>query len=180
MRYPYPGAANGKAMLVTRPLAAGERSEVSPSRNGSASTGAHRRSPEGRRNLVMSDPEVPAKPKRRQFTAEYKLSILEQVDTCQKYGEIAALLRREGLYDSHLTLWRKQRAAGTLVALGGKKRGRPEQPVDPLAPRVAELERENARLQKRLHQAETIIAVQKKISELLGIRQPNEPKGKQN
>jgi transposase-like protein len=128
----------------------------------------------------MRDPEVPAKPKRRQFTAEYKLSILQQTDACQKYGEIAALLRREGLYDSHLTTWRKQRAAGALVALGGKKRGPTPQPVSPEAVRVRELEREVQRLQKRLHKAETIIEVQKKISDLLGIRQPEWKKDERN
>ena len=164
---------NGHAVVVTRSLAAGERSEVSPPAAGSAGTGA-------RRNLVMSDPEVPAKAKRRQFTAEYKLSILQQADACQKYGEIATLLRREGLYDSHLTAWRKQRAAGALVALGGKKRGRPAPPVSPDQSRTRELEREVNRLQKRLHQAETIIEVQKKISEILGIRQPEYKKGERN
>lgn len=164
---------NGHAVVVTRSLAAGERSEVGPSAAGSAGTDA-------RRKLVMRDPEVPAKPKRRQFTAEYKLSILEQVEACQQYGEIAALLRREGLYDSHLTAWRKQRAAGSLAALAGKKRGRPPQPEHPDAARLRELERENALLQKRLHKAETIIEVQKKISDILGIRQPEYRKGERN
>lgn len=164
---------NGHAVVVTRSLAAGERSEVGPSAAGSPGTGA-------RRNLVMRDPEVPAKAKRRQFTAAYKLSILQQVEACQQYGEIAALLRREGLYDSHLTAWRKQRAAGVLAGLAGKPRGRPPQPVHPEAVRLRELERENAHLQQRLHQAETIIEVQKKISEILGIRQPEYKKGARN
>lgn len=158
---------NNRAVVVTRPWAAGERSEVSPPRNGSASTGL-------RRNLVMSDPEVPAKPKRRQFTAQYKLSIIEQADACTEYGEVAALLRREGLYDSHLASWRKQRALGALTALG-QKRGRPKQPANPLTQRVVELERENARLQKKLHKAELLIDVQKKISAILGIAQPSQP-----
>lgn len=168
-----PGSVSGKTVQVTRPLTAGERSEVSPSGNGSASTAWSR-------NLMMSDPEVPAKPKRRQFTAAYKLQVLQQADACQKYGEIAALLRREGLYDSHLAHWRLQRAAGLLTALGGQRRGRPEQPVNPDQPRMRELEREVRRLQKRLHQAELIIEMQKKISELLGIPQPNERQGRKN
>lgn len=168
-----PGSVNRKAVLVTRPLTAGEHREVSPSANGSAGTAP-------RRNLVMSDPEVPTKPKRRQFTAEYKLRILQQADACQRYGEIAVLLRREGLYDSHLASWRKQRADGILTALGSKKRGRPEQPVNPDQPRIMALERELRRVQKRLHQAELIIEMQKKISELLGIHQPSDLKGKKN
>ena len=162
-----PVTANGKGVLVTRSLAVGERSEVSPPWSGSASTAP-------RRNLVMRDPEVPANPKRRQFTVQYKLSIVEQADACTEYGEVAALLRREGLYDSHLANWRKQRALGTLATRTSQKRGRPPQPANPLATRVAELERQNARLQKKLHKAELLIDVQKKISALLGIAQPTE------
>jgi transposase-like protein len=125
----------------------------------------------------MSDPEVPANPKRRQFTAQYKLAIVEQADACTGYGEVAALLRREGLFDSQLSSWRKQRASGALTALAGKKRGRPQQPVNPLAQRVLELERKNARLQQQLQKAEMLIDVQKKISEILGIAQPTQPLG---
>lgn len=112
------------------------------------------------------DPEVAAKPVRRRFTAEYKLQVLREADACEESGQLGALLRREGLYSSHLTDWRRQRELGTLAALTPKKRGRPGR--HPQARRVAELERENARLRRRLEQAETIIEVQKKVSALLG------------
>jgi len=115
------------------------------------------------------DPEVVERAARRRFTAEYKLQILRQADGCASPGEVGALLRREGLYSSHLTTWRRQREQGSLAALSPKKRGRPAGPPSPLARRVAELERDNARLTQRLQQAETIIAVQKKLSEVLGI-----------
>ncbi len=115
------------------------------------------------------DPEVAERAARRRFTAEHKLRVLRQADACTGMGELGALLRREGLYSSHLTTWRRQREQGSLAALSPKKRGRPAVPPSPLARRVADLERENARLTQRLQQAETIIAVQKKLSEALGI-----------
>ena len=119
------------------------------------------------------DPEVAERAARRRFTAEYKLRMLRQADACTGTGELGALLRREGLYSSHLTTWRRQREEGSLAALSPKKRGRPVAPASPLARRVAELERENARLTQRLQQAETIITVQKKLSEALGIALPS-------
>jgi transposase-like protein len=115
------------------------------------------------------DPEVAERAARRRFTAEYKRRVLQEADACAGTGELGGLLRREGLYSSHLTTWRRQREQGTLAALSPKKRGRPATPSSPLARRVAELEREKARLEGRLQQAETIIEVQKKISEILGI-----------
>ncbi len=115
------------------------------------------------------DPEVPAIPKRRRYTAEYKLEILKKADACKEPGELGALLRREGLYHSNLITWRRQREEGALKALRPQKRGRKASPKNPLAPRVAELERENRQLERRLKQAETIIEIQKKTSELLGI-----------
>jgi len=115
------------------------------------------------------DPEVVEKPQRRRFTAEYKVRILREADACAEPGEIGALLRREGLYSSHLTEWRRQREQGAWAGLAPKKRGRRGAPPHPLARRVSELERENTRLQRRLQQAEAIIEVQKKVSELLGI-----------
>jgi transposase len=115
------------------------------------------------------DPEVAERAARRRFTAEHKLRVLRQADACTGTGELGALLRREGLYSSHLTTWRRQREQGSLAALSPKKRGRPAVPPSPLARRVADLERENVRLTQRLQQAETIIAVQKKLSEALGI-----------
>ena len=123
--------------------------------------------------LVKSapDPEVPGKKPRRKFTAKYKLRILAEADACTQPGQIGALLRREGLYSSNLTTWRKQRAQGLLEAMTPKKRGRKRKPKNPLADRVAQLEKENRRLQDKLKKAETIIEVQKKISEVLGINQ---------
>jgi len=121
---------------------------------------------------VVPDPEVRERAARRRYTAEYKLQILRQADQCAGVGELGALLRREGLYSSHLTTWRRQREQGALVALAPKQRGRPPAPVSPLARRVAELERDNARLGRRLHQAEAIIEAQKKLSEILGLSAP--------
>lgn len=114
----------------------------------------------------LPDPEVPAKAQRRKFTSEYKLRIVREAERCKELGEIGALLRREGLYSSLLTAWRREVEQGARVALGSKKRGPKARVVDP---RVKELERENARLRKRLEQAELIIGVQKKVSEILGI-----------
>jgi len=116
------------------------------------------------------NPEVPAKAQRRRFSAQYKKKILEEADACQgRYGAMGALLRREGLYSSHLTTWRKQREKGELNGLAPKKRGRKAKPVNPLARRVRELESETRRLKKQLDKAETIISFQKKLSEMLGI-----------
>ena len=112
------------------------------------------------------DPEVPAQPRRRRFTAEYKLRVLQEADRCKKPGEIGALLRREGLYSSQLALWRRQREHGLRQALRGKKRGRKARALDP---RVKKLERENTQLRQRLQQAELLLELQKKASELLGI-----------
>ena len=118
------------------------------------------------------DPEVPERAVRRRFTAEYKLQVLREADQCAGVGEIGALLRREGLYSSHLTTWRRQREHGALVALAPKKRGRAATAVSPLARRVAELERDKARLERRLKQAEAIIDAQKKLAEILGLSGP--------
>jgi len=123
--------------------------------------------------IPLPDPEVSERAARRRFTAEYKLGVLRQADAYMGTGELGALLRREGLYSSHVTTWRRQREQGSLAALSPKKRGRSAVPPSPLARRVAELERENARLTQRVQQAETIIAVQKKLSEALGISLPS-------
>jgi len=112
------------------------------------------------------DPEVPAKAQRRRFPAEYRLRILKQADACKKPGELGALLRREGLYSSLLTNWRRQREEGALRELRGRRRGPKPHPVDP---RVKQLEAENRRLQRKLQRAETIITLQKKVAEILGI-----------
>ena len=116
------------------------------------------------------DPEVPEKKPRRKFTAQYKLRILEEADACGT-GQIGSRLRGEGLYYSNLTTWRKQKEEGLLEALSPKKRGRKVKEKNPLSQKVTQLERENERLRKKLKQAETIIDVQKKISEILGISQ---------
>jgi transposase len=117
------------------------------------------------------DPEVPEKKPHRKFTAQYKLEILDQVEQCTQPGQVGALLRKEGLYSSNLTTWKRQQAAGLLAALSPRKRGRKKAEVNPLVQKVAQLEREKERLQRKLKQAETIIEVQKKISEILGIPQ---------
>lgn len=132
--------------------------------SGDSSNGAPKDSP----LYSPPDPEVSSKPVRRKFTAEYKLRILAEADNCTKPGEIGALLRREGLYTSHLTQWRRKRRDGSLGALTDAKRG-PKPGRNPLAGEVARLEREVERLKRKLDQAETIIDVQKKVSGLLGI-----------
>ena len=115
----------------------------------------------------VTDPEVVPKAKRRKFSAKYKLRILEEADSCTEAGQVGALLRREGLYSSHLTTWRRQRDEGVLKGLSPQKRGRKRK--DELEREVARLQRENERLQASLEQAETIIEVQKKLSRLLGL-----------
>jgi len=110
---------------------------------------------------------VPEKPKRRGFTSAYKVRIVEEAEACTQPGEIGALLRREGLYSSHLTDWRREYRAGAVERLARPRRG-PQGP-DPLVREKEELEHQVARLQDRLRQAERIIEVQKKVSELLGI-----------
>jgi transposase-like protein len=115
----------------------------------------------------MPDPEVSAMPKRRTFTAEFKLRIVNETAACKSRGEVGAILRREGLYSSHLAAWRRDREEGALAALG-KRRGRKSLRV-PLADEVKKLQHENEVLQRRLAQAELIIEVQKKVSALLGI-----------
>jgi transposase len=121
--------------------------------------------------MSVPDPEVPEKKARRKFTAKYKLQILQEADACSEPGQMGVLLRREGLFSSNLATWRKQRDEGLLNALSPKKRGRKEKEKNPLSQKVAELERENERLRKKLKKAEIIIEVQKKISEILGISQ---------
>lgn len=118
---------------------------------------------------AVPDPEVSNRAVRRQFTAKYKLSILQQADACKDSGGVGALLRREGLYSSHLTDWRRQRDEGSLAALTPKHRGRKPAQVDQAALENERLRKENARLEKRLKQAELIIDIQKKVSQVLGI-----------
>jgi transposase len=117
--------------------------------------------------IQVPDPEVVPQAKRRQFTAKYKLRIVEEADRCTERGQIGELLRREGLYSSHLSKWRQQRARGQLQGLAPKKRGRKGQ--DPSVAELARLRRENERLRAQLEQAEIIIDVQKKLAQLLGL-----------
>jgi len=121
---------------------------------------------------VRPDPEVLEKKPRRKFTAAYKLRILEEFDACVNKGEKGALLRREGLYHSNICTWSRQREEGQLQGLAPKKRGRKAKKVNPLATKVAQLERENRKLVERLRKAEIIIDVQKKISAMMDIPQP--------
>lgn len=116
---------------------------------------------------AVPDAEVAAKAARRRFPAAYKLRILQEADACTTPGAIGALLRREGLYSSHLTTWRQQREQGALAALAAKPRGRTAAVPAPWARRLADLEQENVRLARRLQQAEAILAAQKKLSEIL-------------
>lgn len=115
----------------------------------------------------VPNPEVSAVPRRRRFTAQYKLDILKEVEASQEPGAVGAILRREGLYSSHLTEWRKERDRSALEALG-KKRGRKPTRL-PHADELESLRRENAQLQRRLEQAELIIDVQKKVSSMLSL-----------
>ena len=122
--------------------------------------------------------EVVEKAKRRTFTAEYKKSILEKAERALDSGEAGALgelLRREGLYSSHLTEWRKARERGELAGLAPKKRGPAKKVVDERDQRIAQLERELARKEARLQTAELIIEAQKKVSAILGIQLPEPP-----
>ena len=121
---------------------------------------------DGIRPVEIPNSEVALKPKRRQYSAAYKLRILQEYETCSEPGGRGALLRREGLYSSHITTWRRQRHQSGLSGLAGQKRG-PK--VDAQAAEIARLERENERLRQRLQRAELIIDVQKNVSQLLGL-----------
>jgi transposase len=119
-----------------------------------------------------------AKATRRRFSAEYKLKILREAETCTLPGQIGALLRREGLYFSNLRTWREQRQAGELGGLAPKKRGPAPQAKHPLVAKVAALEREVTRQRARAERAEALVELQKKVSEILGIElQRNGEKG---
>jgi transposase len=117
----------------------------------------------------LTEVEVVAKGERWRFTGEYKAKVLREADSCKRPGEIGALLRREGLYWSNLTTWRKQRETEELAGLKGRKRWPQRREKNPLAERVRELERDNARLKRRAERAEGIVELQKKVSEILGI-----------
>jgi transposase-like protein len=122
----------------------------------------------GPRLEPAADPEVAERAARRSFTAEFKRQVLAEADACTEAGAIGALLRRHGLYSSHLGKWRQQRDAGELAGLAARKRGRKPRPTNPLAEQVARLEREVQRMTARAERAEGLVAVQKKMAELLG------------
>ena len=146
----------------------GDRRE--PERSSSSTAAAPASAP------LPPDPEVPSdRPKRRRFTAEYKKRILAEHDACSLPGEIGALLRREGLYSSLISEWKRQRDEGADAALAPRQRGRKAKVVDALAVKVAELERDKRKLEERLRRAELIIDVQKKVSQLLGIPLATDP-----
>ena len=115
------------------------------------------------------DPEVVASAQRRQFTSGDKHRILDAADRCTQPGEIGALLRKEGIYSSHLSTWRRQRAADERAALAPQKRGRKADPIQAEDRRVLQLTQENDRLRRKLAQANAIIDVQKKLCDLLGL-----------
>lgn len=154
--------------VVPAALPAAERSEAERSeaeRSGVAGKAAGTTEPAG---AAHPDPEVVARPKRRIFTAEYKQHILAEADRAKNEpGAIGALLRREGLYSSHLVTWRQERASGILHGLTPQKRG-PKSRRNPLDEENQKLRRENERLTEGLRRAEIIIDVQKKVAALLG------------
>lgn len=119
--------------------------------------------------LIGPDPEVLERPVRRKFSAQYKLMIVQEADSCQEPGQTGALLRREGLYSSHLTTWRRQRNRGILDGLTPRKRGRKIGVSDERDIRIRELEQEKERLGRKLKKAEIIIEFQKKAFDLLEI-----------
>ncbi len=116
----------------------------------------------GQLKEAVPNPEVEVVASRRKFSRSYKIRILAEAEQCQDSGEIGALLRREGLYSSHLTRWRQAKQQGKLEAKRGPK-------VDPQGVEIARLEKENVRLRKELAQAQIVVDIQKKISQLLGL-----------
>jgi len=131
------------------PRAEGEQSEAAP---------------KGGDRLGSPDPELTDRPRRRKFSAEYKLRVVQQADTCTRPGEIGALLRREGLYTSHLTTWRRQRDQGALLAL---RRPRGRRKADPRVAEQAQWQRRAERAEAELAKARHVIEVQGKVSALL-------------
>jgi len=123
---------------------------------------------------VAQETEVLAKAQRRRFTAAEKLRVLREADRCTKPGELSALLRREGLYSSHLATWRAARQRGELAGLAPRARGPQAKPVDPRDKKLVEQAREITRLQARLERAEGLIELQKKVAQLLGNPLPND------
>ena len=122
--------------------------------------------------VLAQDTEVVTKAKRRSFTAEYKRGILSQAGACKKPGELGALLRREGLYSSHLSVWRREMEQRGVAGLAPKKRGPKVTPPSAEELELRRLRRENAILTARAERAETLVAIQKKVASLLGMELP--------
>jgi transposase len=121
-----------------------------------------------RQGAVMPEEvQVAAKPRRRTYTAEYKRRILKEADACTTPGAVGALLRREGLYSSHLTVWRQARGRSELAALTPRKRGRKPTPVDARDRKIAELERQLVVMTGRAERAEALVDAQKNLAALL-------------
>ncbi len=118
--------------------------------------------------------EVAEKATRRQYTNAYKLEVIREAERCTEFGAIEAMLRRRGLYSSHLTNWRQAEARGELREPGVRKRGPVPKPVDARDREIAELKRQNAKLAARAERAETLVEIQKKVAELLGTPLPEE------
>ena len=137
-----------------------------PAASGAETEGGRR--PEGVSAPEAASPELKARQRRRTFNARDKLRILAELDGADAPGATGAILRREGLYSSAITDWRRQRAAGAYAALTPARRGPKPEPVHPLNTRLAEAERENRKLKQRLERAEAIIDIQKKVAALLG------------
>lgn len=123
----------------------------------------------GQFKVGVPDPEVVmTTANRRRFSQSYKVKILAEAEQCSTSGEIGSLLRREGLYSSHLTRWRQARERGELAGGSAPKRGRK---ADPQAAQVVGLTKENERLKQALEQAHLVLDIQKKVSQLLGLKQ---------
>ena len=118
--------------------------------------------------MVTEDVQVVAKARRRTYTAEYKRRILKEADACTTPGAVGALLRREGLYSSHLVVWRRAQARGELAALAPQKRGRKPRPVDARDRKIAALERQLVEMTGRAQRAEALVDAQKNLAALLG------------
>src|SRR5215813_4070640 len=123
---------------------------------------------DGQMTMLAEDVQVTAKPKRRTYTAEYKRRILKEADACATPGAVGALLRREGLYSSHLAVSRQARRRGELGALAPKRRGRKPTPVDPRDRKIAELERQLVQMTGRAERAQALVEAQKNLAALLG------------
>ena len=139
--------------------------------------GARRATGNTNSSAPPTDPEVVAVARRRQFSPGDRRRILAAADRCSAPGEIGALLRREGIYSSHLATWRKRRAAVGAAGADSAKRGRKGDPAIAEAHRTAKLTRENERLRRQLAQARLIIEVQKKVSSLLALQTADDVDG---